>query len=38
MNYEGSTMPNDFFFNVLCGKVVKMSNYNYRLQKGVKNL
>ena len=25
-----------FFFNVLCGKAVKTTNYSFRLQKGVK--
>ena len=31
----GSAIHNVFFFNVLCGKVVKTSNYSFRLQKGV---
>ena len=35
INLEGSTMHNVFFFNVLCGKPSKTSNYSFRLQKGV---
>ena len=31
-------MHNVVFFNVLCGKAVKMYNYSFRLQKGIKML
>ena len=38
IKFEGSRMPGVFFFNVLCRKTVKTSNYSFRLQKGVENL
>ena len=35
IKFEGSRMPGVFFFNVLCRKTLKTSNYSFRLLKSL---